>query len=146
MLNIEHLEKDKKIEQLLSLRKTEKRLGNRNLDGPPNICKVQPSSVLASVKQFLPMMQEANRKLDNVPADDVNIECVSDTDDRVIEMNLALFEHSDEEDDTYTCSSDEESDDVTYSEVTEDNIKITNQKSKKPYIEEIDNIKDQEPG
>jgi hypothetical protein len=35
---------DKKIEQLLSLRKTEKRLGNRNLDGPPNICKVQPSS------------------------------------------------------------------------------------------------------
>ena len=61
-------------------------------------------------------------------------------------QNLALFEHSDEEDDTYTCSSDEESDDVTYSEVTEDNIKITNQKSKKPYIEEIDNIKDQEPG
>jgi hypothetical protein len=60
-------------------------------------------------------------------------------------QNLALFEHSDEEDDTYTCSSDEESDDVTYSEVTEDNIKITNQKSKKPHIEEINN-KDQEPG
>lgn len=50
------------------------------------------ASVLASVKQFLPIMQEANRKLDNVPADDVNIECVSDTDDKVIEMVCCLIE------------------------------------------------------
>lgn len=50
------------------------------------------ASVLASVKQFLPMMQEANRKLDNVPADEVNIECVSDTDDQVIEMVCCFFE------------------------------------------------------
>ena len=61
---------------------------------PGKTFKVPQSSVLSQVKKFLPQMEAANRQmkdlLKRVPASHVDIEHVSDDQEKVIEMNLAL--------------------------------------------------------
>lgn len=49
-------------------------------------CDFALFSVLANVKQFLPLMKEANKKLETIPAEDRDIECISESDQKVIEM------------------------------------------------------------
>lgn len=56
-----------------------------------NICffltfNINLITVLSSVKQFLPLMKDANKELDTIPADDLDIECISNENDHVIEM------------------------------------------------------------
>ncbi|VDI12836.1 Hypothetical predicted protein [Mytilus galloprovincialis] len=133
LLGVEFSKNDKGLAELLSVKQTD-----RKSTTPPTICKMPPSSVLSSVKQFLPLMKDANKELDTIPADDLDIECISNENDHVIEMNIALFEQSSGEDDTEDSS--ESSEDEFYGpEVTEENFRIIKTNTKKPHIVEMDN-------
>lgn len=61
---------------------------------PPVITAMPESSVLGRIKSFLPALDLANRKLlsdiQERGADEFNLESVSDTDERYVEMDLAL--------------------------------------------------------
>ncbi|XP_052067751.1 NOP protein chaperone 1-like [Mytilus californianus] len=139
LLGVEFSKNDQGLAELLSVKQTDRKSAT-----PPNICKMLPSSVLSSVKQFLPLMKDANSELDSIPADDLDIECISNKNDQVIEMNIALFEQSSGDDDSEDSS--ESSEEEFYgSEVTEENFRIIKTNTKKPHIEEMDN-NDNPPG
>ncbi|XP_002740554.1 uncharacterized protein LOC100372848 [Saccoglossus kowalevskii] len=123
----------------------------------------EPSSVLQSVKDFLPAMADANKVLEKTlvetPHKDVDIENIQNFDGPIIEMNLALFERdSGSDEDSELDSSDEEgemgkspsntSDDdddddsvlLQAKQITETNLKLTRTRQKKPVIEEIETM------
>ncbi|KAL3680589.1 hypothetical protein R1sor_023545 [Riccia sorocarpa] len=64
------------------------------LKAPPSIGPVPESSVLGRIRSFLPTLDEANRKLfSDIKVDGAerfNIENVTSTDERYVEMDLAL--------------------------------------------------------
>ncbi|XP_071810091.1 NOP protein chaperone 1-like [Asterias amurensis] len=97
--------------------------------------RMPPSSVLSQVKSFLPMMQEANSKLEErlrtTPAEDLDIENIQDCEQEIIEMNLSVFAQDDSssEDDGSLLddTSDEDEDNVAFGEVTAANIRLPSQ-------------------
>lgn len=110
--------------------------------------KLPPPSALSRVRSFLPQLQKANEDLEarisSGKQEDWNIENVAN-EEPFIEMNLALFEDNNSTSDnemlhvhnSSSSSSDSDSD-SDIGEVTEDNIKLPNQKKgKKPFILEV---------
>ncbi|XP_019955401.1 NOP protein chaperone 1 [Paralichthys olivaceus] len=102
--------------------------------------RVPRSSVLERLQSFLPQMAEANEKLkqqmDKAPAGHFDIESVEEA-QRVIEMDVALVElsgsDSDSEDEDL-LNSEEESDSDDEPEITEENLKLPGDKSKKKKV------------
>merc|ERR1719378_118456 len=70
---------------------------------PPNITKIELSSVLNRAKNFIPMLANANQKLEQdigeKSADQFDIENV-DEDEKFIEMNIGIFPQVDEDSDS----------------------------------------------
>ncbi|CAJ1055667.1 uncharacterized protein C12orf45 homolog [Xyrichtys novacula] len=104
--------------------------------------RVPRSSVLERLQGFLPQMAEANEKLkqqmEEAPAGCFDIESVEDA-KRVIEMDVALVElsgsDSDSEEEQETSdSSDEDSDSSEESEISEENLKLPRDKSRKKNV------------
>ncbi|XP_070557929.1 NOP protein chaperone 1-like [Ptychodera flava] len=124
---------------------------------PRKTFKPGPSSVLQSVKDFLPVLSTANheleKKMENIPRSEFDIENVDNFSGPVIEMDLALFkEDSDQSDSDYELDSDEnhksnddissdDSDDeivLPCGEVTEKSLKLPKtQKNKRADIVEL---------
>ncbi|XP_060932969.1 uncharacterized protein C12orf45 homolog [Limanda limanda] len=100
--------------------------------------RVPRSSVLERLHSFLPRMAAANEKLkqqmEEAPAGHFDIECVEEA-QRVIQMDVALVElsgsDSDSEDEEDLLNSEEESDSDDAQEITEENLKLPGDKSKK---------------
>lgn len=56
----------------------------------PKIEKVEKSKVLERAAAFLPQLASSNRKLSSLPAEEINIEALKGTEERIIEMKLGL--------------------------------------------------------
>ncbi|XP_038068873.1 uncharacterized protein LOC119738190 [Patiria miniata] len=120
--------------------------------------RMPPSSVLGQVKSFLPKMQEANSQLEErlktAAPEDLDIENITDCENEVIEMNLAVFAEDDnsssdddDNDDYDSDIQDGSSDEALPScgEVTAANIKLPNNTSCRPkrtIIEDLSRVKD----
>ncbi|XP_054608396.1 uncharacterized protein C12orf45 homolog [Dunckerocampus dactyliophorus] len=87
--------------------------------------RVPPSSVMGRLQSFLPQIAEANQKLkqqmEGSSAAHFDIENVEEA-EKVIEMDVALVELSDSEDEEDASASDEDSHDE--SDLTEENFKL----------------------
>ncbi|KAF7662758.1 hypothetical protein LDENG_00228680 [Lucifuga dentata] len=100
--------------------------------------RIPRSSVLERLQNFLPQMAEANEKLkqqiEQSPAVHFDIESVEDA-KRIIEMDIALVELSESDSDSVdneeTSESEEETDSRQESEITEQNLKLPGDKTKK---------------
>eukprot|EP00106_Octopus_bimaculoides_P003100 XP_014770542.1 PREDICTED: uncharacterized protein C12orf45-like isoform X2 [Octopus bimaculoides] len=111
------------------------------MKSPPKIHAVGKSSVLESVQKFIPEIAKANARLSQENLPNLNMENISENDDKVIEMSLGMFEYEG----SSSCDSDEvddgSEDDQCYGEVNESNIRRNKAGSKskpeKPIIEEI---------
>ncbi|KAM4677414.1 NOP protein chaperone 1 [Discoglossus pictus] len=107
------------------------------------IVRLPRSSILDRVQNFLPQMAQANETLSKEmeinPASAFDIEHVDEEEGKIIEMNVALVELSDEDssEDEAETSSGESSDSDLEGEVTEDNIKLR-QNVKKGKIEVLE--------
>ncbi|XP_078000973.1 uncharacterized protein LOC144453530 [Glandiceps talaboti] len=123
--------------------------------------KASPSSVLQSVKDFLPMMASANRnlqdQLEHSAREEFDIENVENHTGPLIEMDLAIFQENSDSDDSdsdfdldseeekkningLSCSSDDsdnDESDINFGEITEKSFKISKPHSKRPDIEEM---------
>ncbi|XP_031552296.1 uncharacterized protein C12orf45 homolog [Actinia tenebrosa] len=123
----------------------------RKAKGPPQTFKLQKSSVLDRVHNFLPLMAEADQKLKqdmaSLPAGALNIENVDD-DEAHVEMSLAVVENDSSNEDSPSDSESSLSDDeitnsneikteyINNGPITEDNIVIIKPKTgKKPAIQ-----------
>ncbi|XP_017281790.1 uncharacterized protein C12orf45 homolog [Kryptolebias marmoratus] len=86
--------------------------------------RVPRSSVLERLQDFLPQMAEANEKLrrqiDEAPAGHFDIENVKEA-EKVIEMDVALVELDESDEDDQTSES---TDDDNDAEITEENLKL----------------------
>ncbi|CAM1323124.1 Uncharacterised protein g8297 [Pycnogonum litorale] len=85
----------------------------REQHGPPSF-KMEKSSVLKEIKDFLPKMKEANvdlqKKLQHEDeSKNLDIENVNDTDGPIIEMNLAVVQNDDDSTNDETSDNDTES-------------------------------------
>ncbi|XP_029633216.1 uncharacterized protein C12orf45 [Octopus sinensis] len=107
---------------------------------PPKIHAVGKSSVLESVQKFIPEIAKANARLSQENLPNLNMENISENDDKVIEMSLGMFEYEG----SSSCDSDEvdgSEDDQCDGEVNETNIRHSKVGSKskpvKSIIEEI---------
>lgn len=88
----------------------------------PEIARLPQSSVVNRLKSFLPDMAAANAKLDQqvqLSPEAFNIENVCESDPRVIEMNIAVFER----DDDSSASSDEDSSDDEISDISDNDTR-----------------------
>lgn len=108
--------------------------------------KLPPSSILSQVKSFLPQMKMANQELQNRPAEEIDIEHVSEDQDRVIEMNIAVVEQSsdfskdnDSEHSSDSDSDNSDADECLMGKVTENNLRINKRTKHKPDIVELSN-------
>uniref|UniRef100_V9KTB9 Uncharacterized protein n=1 Tax=Callorhinchus milii TaxID=7868 RepID=V9KTB9_CALMI len=112
---------------------------------PPQIVKVPRSSVLDRLQSFLPQMAKANedlrKQMEMTDSSQFDIENVEDCPDKLIEMNVAVFEMSDSnESGEEIVNSDEDSsqsEDEAFSEVTEANLKLPKPQGQKRKIEII---------
>ncbi|XP_043823367.1 NOP protein chaperone 1 [Dromiciops gliroides] len=106
--------------------------------------RVERSSVLERVKNFLPHIEQANRKLREEmasgPPDLFNIENVDDSLEKVIEMDVAVVEvsSSDSEELSSGESSGSEDENSITGEVTVENIKFPKPSGKRGKIEVLD--------
>ncbi|XP_060699274.1 uncharacterized protein C12orf45 homolog [Hemiscyllium ocellatum] len=112
---------------------------------PPQIVRVERSSLVDRVQSFLPKMANANQELlkqmEISKPGQFDIENIDDCSDNIIEMNVSLFEMNgcDESGEETLTSEDEDSqceNDSQCGEVTEANLKLhRSQKQKKCRIE-----------
>lgn len=108
--------------------------------------KLPPSSILSQVKSFLPQMKMANQELQNKPAEEIDIEHVSEDQDRFIEMNIAVVEQrsdfSDDNDSEHCSDSDSDNsdtDECLIGKVTENNLRINKRTKHKADIVDLSN-------
>lgn len=108
--------------------------------------KLPPSSILSQVKSFLPQMKMANQELQNKPAEEIDIEHVSEDQDRFIEMNIAVVEQSsdfsDDNDSEHCSDSDSDNsdtDECLMGKVTENNLRINKRTKHKADIVDLSN-------
>lgn len=117
--------------EMLQLNKTKNQ-------GPCKTFKPNPSSVLSDVKNFLPKLAMSNQILketvDSGQGESVNIEHIEDTDNRIIQIDLALVEQDSDSEDS------DSSEESIQGEITEENIKIEPKCKNKPVIELITDI------
>ncbi|KAM3859108.1 NOP protein chaperone 1 [Diretmus argenteus] len=98
--------------------------------------RIPRSSVLSRLQSFLPQLADANEKLkqqmNESPASHFDIESVEEA-EKVIEMDVALVElsGSDGDSDEETSEEEESDSEEEESEVTEENLKLPGDKSKK---------------
>jgi len=113
---------------------------------PPNIIKIEQSSVIARVKNFLPVMAAANTQLESEISKtcpgEFDIENVKE-DMQYVEMNIGVYEKSSDCSSDDNCDSDEEHICKMLGEVNETNIKITteNQNCGSKMITEIEKVR-----
>ncbi|XP_072922042.1 NOP protein chaperone 1 isoform X1 [Hemitrygon akajei] len=107
----------------------------------PKIKRVPRSGVLDRLQAFLPQMAHANlelrRQMETTGQSHFDIENVDDCPDKVIEMNISLFE-VDGDSGAELMSEDSESDTESLGEVTEANLKFpTTHQQRKGRIEVV---------
>ncbi|XP_051889372.1 uncharacterized protein C12orf45 homolog [Pristis pectinata] len=94
----------------------------------PKIVRVPRSGVLDRLQDFLPQMASANmelrRQMETTDQSHFDIENVDDCPNRVIEMNVSLFEVDSESGTEELTSEDSQSDTESLGEVTEANLKL----------------------
>ncbi|XP_037852526.1 NOP protein chaperone 1 [Chlorocebus sabaeus] len=116
--------------------------------------RIERSPLLDQVQTFLPQMARANEKLRKemaaAPPGRFNIENIDGPHDKVIQMDVALFEmnrsdskeadssEDSSQDSSENSSESEDEDDSVTSEVTIDNIKLPNSEGGKGKIEVLD--------
>ncbi|XP_020837959.2 NOP protein chaperone 1 [Phascolarctos cinereus] len=106
--------------------------------------RVERSSLLERVKNFLPHIEQANKKLREEMASGppglFNIENVDDCQEKIIEMDVAMVEvsSSDSEDLSSGESSESEDENSVTGEVTVENIKLPNSGQRRGKIEVLD--------
>uniref|UniRef100_F6UZJ9 Uncharacterized protein n=1 Tax=Monodelphis domestica TaxID=13616 RepID=F6UZJ9_MONDO len=106
--------------------------------------RVEPSSVLERVKNFLPHIEQANKKLREEiasgPPGLFSIENVDDSLEKIIEMDVAVVEmsSSDSEDLSSGEGSESEDENSITGEVTTENIKLPKPGGRKGKIEVLD--------
>ncbi|XP_067914844.1 uncharacterized protein C12orf45 homolog [Heterodontus francisci] len=97
---------------------------------PPRIERVPRSGVLDRLQSFLPQIAKANeelrRQMETSEPGRFDIENIEDCPDKVIEMNVSLFEMSDSDESEDEALKDEisPSDCESFGEVTEANLKL----------------------
>ncbi|XP_068955497.1 NOP protein chaperone 1 [Petaurus breviceps papuanus] len=106
--------------------------------------RVERSSLLQRVKDFLPHIEQANKKLREEMASGppglFNIENVDDSLEKIIEMDVAMVEvsSSDSEELSSGVSSESENENSITGEVTVENIKLPKPGGKRGKIEVLD--------
>ncbi|XP_036924113.1 uncharacterized protein C12orf45 homolog [Sturnira hondurensis] len=108
--------------------------------------RIERSPLLDQVQTFLPQMAQANDKLRKemaaAPPGHFNIENIDETPEKVIQMDVALFEmhqsDSEKEASSEDSSESEDEDASTSSEVTIDNMKLPHSEDGKGKIEVLD--------
>ncbi|XP_072511903.1 NOP protein chaperone 1 [Notamacropus eugenii] len=106
--------------------------------------KVERSSVLERVKDFLPHIEQANKKLREEmvsgPPGLFNIENIEDSQEKIIEMDVAVVEvsSSDSEELSSGESSESEDENSIAGEVTVENIKLPKPRGRRGKIEVLD--------
>ncbi|XP_062585705.1 uncharacterized protein LOC134247347 [Saccostrea cucullata] len=111
-------------------------------------------NVLSQVRDFLPQMEMANKALQEKSSEEIDIEQVSENQDRYIEMNIAMVEQNgdiSEDSDSEHCSDsdcdiDSDSDECLMGAVTENNLRINKKIKHKPDIEELPNTASDKSG
>ncbi|XP_028307030.1 NOP protein chaperone 1 [Gouania willdenowi] len=96
--------------------------------------RVPRSNMLARLQTFLPQMAEANEKLrlqmEETPAEHFDIERVEEG-QRVIEMDVGVFQLDGSDSDCEEDTSDSDSDEDVSVKITEQNLKLPGHKAKK---------------
>ncbi|XP_032895260.1 uncharacterized protein C12orf45 homolog [Amblyraja radiata] len=96
--------------------------------GPPNIVRLPRSQVLDRLQSFLPQMASANmelrKQMETADPSKFDIENVEHCPDKIIEMNVSLFEMDGESGAEDLTSDDSQSDTESYGEVTAENLKL----------------------